>query len=617
MSRSHPIIERDKSNPSQSDWHLYLRLLSYVVPYWYIFAFSILGYIVYSIGGVLAADIMQFLIDALNDPESAEIAQGGIVAGIVYKLFPNPGMEPLEFARVAVPLAAIFLAFFRAMGFFVGQYFIAHVARNLVHDLRCELFDKMLFAPSSYYDRATSGALISKITFNVEQVSGATTKALKTLIREGLLVIFLLGYMVYLNPLLSLVFLGVVPFIAIVVAVVGRHFRRYSKRIQTSMGDVTQVSNESIGAYKDVRIFGGQAHQQERFRQASDYNRVESLKMAFADALSTPVIQTMLATALGVLIWFALSPAIIEDFTAGQLVAFLVAAGQLGKPVRSLSSVQSDIQRGLAAAEDIFAQLDQDSELDAGKHKLTRARGDIELRDVSFSYDPTDAPVLDKISLDVKAGQTVALVGRSGSGKTTLVQLLARFYQPDSGEILLDGVAIADYELANLRQQMAVVSQNVTLFHDTVRANIAYGTNADASDSEVNAAIEAAYATHFIDELPAGISTVLGDDGAGLSGGQRQRIAIARALLKDAPVLILDEATSALDNESEHRIQQALVNVMRDRTTIVIAHRLSTVENADRIVVMEKGRVSAMGTHQELLAQGGLYSQLYHQEFSD
>jgi len=614
MSKSRPTIERDKSSGGENDWQLYMRLLRYIVPYLYIFAVSVVGYAIYSGGSVMFADLMQFLIDALNDSDTAD---NGIVAGIAYQIFPDTDLGRLEFARIAVPVAAVSLALFRATGFFVGQYFLTHVARNLVHDLRCELFNKMLFAPSTYYDKATGGALISKITFNVEQVTGAATKAMKTIIREGLLVIGLMTYMVYLNWRLCLVFLAVVPFIALVVNVVGKHFRRYSRRIQSSMGDVTQVSNESIGAYKDVRIFGGQAHQRERFRAASDYNRVESLKMAFADALSTPVIQTMLATAMGVLVWFALGPAILADFTAGQLVAFLTAAGLLGKPVRSLSSVQSEIQRGLAAAEDIFKQLDQEAEQDEGEHRVDRALGHISFRDVSFRYDSDDALVLDHISLDIKAGQTVALVGRSGSGKTTLVQLLARFYQPESGGIHLDERSIQDYELANLRRQLAVVSQNVTLFHDTVKANIAYGSQSQASDAQVIAAAEAAYARHFIDELPAGFDTVLGDDGAGLSGGQRQRIAIARALLKDAPLLILDEATSALDNESEHRIQRALENVMRDRTTIVIAHRLSTVEDADCIVVLDKGKVCASGTHEELLEQGGLYSQLYHQEFSD
>jgi subfamily B ATP-binding cassette protein MsbA len=597
-----------------SDWQLYMRLLSYLLPYWYIFLFSVLGYVVYSLGNVLFADLMQFLLDSLNESDSVD---NGIVARISHWLVPASDMGRLEYARVAVPAAAISLAFTRAMGFFVGTYFINHVSRNLVHDIRCDLFNKMLFAPSAYYDKATSGVLISKITFNVEQVTGAATKALKIVIREGLTVIALMSYMLYLNWRLCIVFLAVAPFIGLVVTIVGRHFRRYSRRIQASMGDVTQVSNESINAYKDVRVFGGQAHQQERFRSASDYNRVESLKLAFADSLSTPVIQTMLAIALSVLIWFALNPSILSGFSAGSLVAFLTAAAQLGKPIRSLSGVQSEIQRGLAASEDIFAQLDQDPEVDEGEHQVDRVRGDISLRGLSFGYRDNEAPVLDNISLDIEAGQTVALVGRSGSGKTTLVQLLARFYQPDSGAILLDGVATKEYELKNLRQQIAVVAQSVTLFHDTVTNNIAYGGSAGATPAEVMAAAESAYARQFIEELPQGFDTLLGEDGAGLSGGQRQRIAIARALLKDAPVLILDEATSALDNESEHKIQQALENVMKNRTTIVIAHRLSTVEGADRIVVLDQGRVVATGSHAELLSQGGLYSQLYHQEFSD
>ncbi|MEH6589693.1 MAG: lipid A export permease/ATP-binding protein MsbA [Halioglobus sp.] len=599
---------------SGSDWLLYKRLLGYIVPYWYIFAFSVLGYMLYSAGNVLFADLMQFLLDSLNENTGSD---KGILAGFAYWLFPDTGLSSLEFARIAVPVAAVSLAFTRAMGFFVGTYFLNHVARNLVHDLRCELFNKMLFAPSSYYDKETSGVLISKITFNVEQVTGAATKALKILVREGLTVIGLVTFMLYLNWRLCLVFMAVAPFIAVVVTVVGRHFRRYSRRIQASMGDVTQVSNESINAYKDVRIFGGQAHQQERFRAASNYNRVESLKMSFADSLSTPVIQTMLATALAVLIWFALNPSLLAGFSAGSLVAFLTAAGQLGKPIRSLSGVQSEIQRGLAAAEDIFAQLDQDAELDSGSVKVDRAQGDIKIDGLTFAYHNVETPVLNDISLHIRAGETVAFVGRSGSGKTTLVQLLARFYQPDQGEIRLDDIALNEYQLGNLRQQIAIVSQKVTLFHDSVFNNLAYGSSADATPEQVVAAAEAAYAKEFIDELPNGFDTVLGEDGAGLSGGQRQRLAIARAILKNAPILVLDEATSALDNESEHRIQRALENVMKDRTTLIIAHRLSTVENADRIVVLENGIIAAVGTHNELLAGGSLYAQLYHQEFSD
>ncbi len=596
------------------DWELYRRLLRYVLPYWYLFLFSLLGYIVYSLGNVLLADMMQFLLDAINDSEQAA---SGIISGFAYRWFDSADMDRLEFARMVVPVAMVLLAFTRAMGFFAGTFFMSHVARNLIHELRCELFNKMLVAPSAYYDAHSQGVLISKITFNVEQVTGAATKALKIIVREGLTVLALLAYMLYLNWRLCLVFLAVAPFIALVVTVVGKHFRRYSRRIQASMGEVTQVSNETIGAYREVRIFGGQQQQEHRFNTASAYNRSQSLKMAFAEALSTPVIQTLLALALGTLVWFALSPRILEGFTAGSLVAFLTAAGQLGKPIRQLSGVQSVIQRGLAAAEDIFEQFDQESEIDRGTLEVDRVAGRVEFRHVSFAYPGSREDVLHDICLEVPAGETVALVGRSGSGKTTLVQLLARFYPVEEGEILLDGVPIADYTLASLRRQIAMVSQHVTLFNDTVYNNIAYGTLAEAGEPAVKAASESAYAHPFIEALPQGYDTVLGDDGGGLSGGQRQRIAIARAILKNAPVLILDEATSALDNESEHRIQQALEHIMANRTTFVIAHRLSTVERADRIVVMDGGRIVASGTHGELLQQGGLYAQLYHQEFAD
>ena len=585
-----------------------------MLPYWWVFGLSLLGYIVYSAGNVLLADMMQFLLDALNQSEAAD---SGLVSRVAYGLFYVEGMDKLEFTRIAFPVSLVILAFIRSMGFFVGTYFMNHVARNLIHTLRCELFDKMLVAPSAYYDSNSQGVLISKITFNVEQVSGAVTKALKIVVREGLTVVGMLTYMLYLNWRLCLVFLLVAPAIALVVSVVGKHFRRYSRRIQASMGDVTQVSNESIGAYREVRIFGGQEQQSSRFHAASDYNRVQSLKLALLDALSTPVIQTLLAFSLAALVWFALKPSLLADFSAGSLVAFLTAAGLLGKPIRQLSGIQAVIQRGLAAAEDIFAQLDQEEELDQGQVELARAQGAISFQQLSFAYPGSDTPVLHEVSLDIPAGQTVALVGRSGSGKSTMVQLLARFYRPSSGQITLDGTPIEDYTLMSLRQQLALVSQNVTLFHDTVFNNIAYGTLADKGTQAVEDALKSAYAKDFIADMPEGMDTLLGDDGGGLSGGQRQRIAIARAFLKDAPVIILDEATSALDNESEHRIQQSLDKISRDRTTIIIAHRLSTVERADRIVVMDAGRIVASGTHEELLSGNGIYSQLYHQEFSD
>ena len=614
MARFRDLPQRQPGDRGMSDWQIYRRLFGYVVPHWQMFCLSLLGYLLYAGGNVLLADLMQFLLDSLDD--SAQTGKG-IVAGVAYALFDSSELDRVQFARIAVPVAMVSIACGRASGFFLGNYCMNHVARSLIHTLRCEVFDRMLVAPAAHYDAHNQGALISRVTFNVEQVTGAVTKALKVVVREGLTVIALASYMLYLNWRLCLVFIAVIPVIAVVVSFVGKHFRRYSRRIQSSMGDVTQISAESISGYREIRVFGGQASQQERFRQASLYNRAQNLKLAFAEGLSTPVIQTLLAIALATLVWFALSPDILQGFTAGALVAFLTAATQLGKPIRQLSEIQSDIQRGLAASEDIFAQLDLEAEADNGHYAVPRVRGDIKVRGLSFSYPADDRLVLKNVSLDIPAGKTVALVGRSGSGKTTLVRLLARFYEIAQGEILLDDVPISRYTLANLREQLAMVSQPVTLFHDTVYNNIAYGSLADADEKSVLAAIESAYASEFIDALPQGIHTLLGDDGGGLSGGQRQRIAIARAILKDAPVLVLDEATSALDNESEHRIQRALDNVMANRSTLVVAHRLSTVEHADSIVVMDGGSVVACGSHQALLAEGGLYAQLYQQKFAD
>ena len=614
MARFRDLPQRQPGDRGKSDWQIYRRLLRYVVPHWQMFCLSLVGYLLYAGGNVLLADLMQFLLDSLDDTAKTGT---GIVATVAYALFDTGSYDPVQFARIAVPVAMVTIACGRATGFFMGNYCMNYVARSLIHTLRCQVFDRMLVAPAAYYDAHNQGVLISRVTFNVEQVTGAVTKALKVVVREGLTVIALASYLLYLNWRLCLVFIAVIPVIAFVVTFVGKHFRRYSRRIQSSMGDVTQISSESINGYREIRVFGGQSAQKERFRQASLYNRAQNLKLAFADGLSTPVIQTLLAVALATLVWFALSPNILQGFTAGSLVAFLTAATQLGKPIRQLSEIQSDIQRGLAASEDIFAQLDLEAEADNGHYEVARARGDIKVRDLSFSYPADEKKVLKDVSLDIPAGKTVALVGRSGSGKTTLVRLLARFYPTDQGEILLDDVPVADYKLANLREQIAMVSQQVTLFHDTVYNNIAYGSLADASADAVHNAAESAFASEFIDGLPQGMQTVLGDDGGGLSGGQRQRIAIARAILKDAPVLVLDEATSALDNESEHRIQRALDNVMANRTTLVVAHRLSTVEHADNIVVMDEGRVVASGSHQQLLAEGGLYAQLYQQNFAE
>lgn len=596
-----------------SDMTLYRRLLRYVGPYWLSFALSIVGFIVYSAGNVLLADLTQFLLDSLGEASNVKLGLVGEFAHWIWP--PGEGATNLEYARVAVPIAAVLLALLRALGFFSGNYFMNLVARSVIHDLRVQLFDRFLVVPKAHYDKHSAGTLISKITFNVEQVSGAASDALKVMLREGLTIAALVGYMLYLNWRLSLVFFAVAPAIGLVVAVVGKHFRRYSRRIQDSMGEVTQVSSETLGAFDEVRMFGGVKSFSEKFHAASEFNRNQSLKLALVQALSSPVIQVLLALALGVLFWFSLSPEILAGFTAGSLVAFLTAAAQLGKPIRTLSGVQSIIQKGLAAAEDIFKDIDTEAEHDDGTLTLDRAKGALSIQDLSYAYDGSDSLALDQLTIDIPAGGRIALVGRSGSGKSTLVQLLARFYQPDSGVIQLDGEPINRYRLEDYRHQIALVSQRVVLFADTVRNNIAFGELANKSDAEIRAAAEAANCLDFIEAMPHGFDTVLGDGGAGLSGGQKQRLAIARAILKDAPILILDEATSALDNESEAQVQAALDELMSGRTTILIAHRLSTVEKADQIFVLDAGKLIAKGTHQTLLEEGGLYAKLYQQAF--
>ena len=596
-----------------SDWALYRRLLSYVARYSGVFLLSIFGFTLYSGANVLLADLTQFLLDSLGEAPQIDI---GVVSKISYWIWPQGDKSTLDYARVAVPMAAIALAFIRATGYFLGNYFMNIVARGVVHRLRTQVFDVLIRVPKVAIDQYSHGELVSKLTFNVEQVSGACSEALKTILRDGLTVIALISYMLYLNWKLTLVFFAIAPAIAGVVLAVGRHFRRYSRRIQESMGEVTQLSNESVHAFDEIRMFAATEQQSARFRAASQFNQIQSVKLAFVQAVSTPIAQIILSFALGALFWFALDPEILAGFTAGSLVAFIAAATQLGKPIRTLTNVQSVVQRGLAAAEDLFVQIDTPPEQDTGKTTLSRASGELTFEDVSFAYPGSETAALDRVDLRIPAGSLVAFVGRSGAGKTSLIQLLCRFYAPSAGRILLDGHPIGELRLSDYRRQLAVVFQSIVLFSDTVRANVAFGQVDQVDDVAILAALDVAQARDFVEALPEGLDTKLGDGGGGLSGGQRQRLAIARAVLKDAPVLILDEATSALDNESEAAIQASLDSAAVGRTTLVIAHRLSTVERADLIVVMDKGKVVAVGNHAELIASKGLYSSLYQQGFA-
>ena len=604
----------DQSGKTVSDSKLYGRLLTYAFAYKWSLVLSFLGYVVYSLGNVLLADLTQFLLDSLGGQPMAGL---GFVSQAAQWIWPPGDKSPTDYARIAVPVAAVVLSLGRALGFFAGSYFMNKVARSVVHVLRTQLFDVLVRAPKAHIDKFSTGELLSKVTFNVEQVSGAASDALKTMLREGLTIIALVSYMLYLNWELTAVFFIVAPAIGLVVHVVGKHFRRYSKRIQDSMGSVTEVTAESLSGLDDVRIYGATEQVSERFESVSLFNKQQSLKLAFVQAVATPIIQTLLALALGALFWFALDPAVLQEFSAGSLVAFITAAAQLGKPIRTLSNIQSIIQRGLAAAEDIFEQLDTELEQNTGGSILGHVNGCVAFHNIGFRYPGAQNDAIFDVSFSVEAGQTVAVVGRSGSGKSTLVKLLARFYTPTAGHITLDDVDIQSIELSNYRENLAFVPQAINLFSDTVAGNIALGGMSGSSREAVIEAAKQAQADGFVSELESDYDTLIGEQGVGLSGGQQQRVAIARALLKAAPVLILDEATSALDNESESLIQTALDASRVGRTTFVVAHRLSTIESADTVLVMDEGRVVAAGSHANLLEHEPIYRSLHQQGFND
>ena len=569
---------------------IYLRLLRHVVPYWRVFALGTVMMIVLGLTEPAFPAILEMVVGSFE-----------------------------EHTLDNVPMyAALFLGVFliRGLSSFLSVYALESVAARLVLDLRRDMFDRLMRIPAPAYDNVASGTLISKVTFDAQQVTEAATRAVTVLVRDSVAVLGLLGWMLWIDWKLTLIALATAPVVMAIVVYFSRRLRRMAHGVQRTMGDVTHVLQESIEGHKVVKVFSGQDYETRRFTDAANRVRRFQVKFAAAGAATAPIAQMITAIALAIILLLCARQFETGAIAISDFVSFFTAMALLFSPIKRLTRVNALIQRGIAAAASVFAMIDAAVETDTGSVRIGRAQGRLKLDSIAFRYADDSKPVLDGVSIAIEPGETVALVGPSGSGKTTIAGLIPRFYDPDGGSVRLDGVDLRDITLESLRANVALVSQDIVLFDDTVAANIAYGATAGASRGAIVEAARTAHALEFIEAMPDGLDTLIGERGVKLSGGQRQRLAIARAVLKDAPILILDEATSSLDSESERHIQEAVETLRAGRTTLVIAHRLSTVEGADRIVVMERGRVADIGSHTELMARNGLYAGLYRFQFS-
>jgi subfamily B ATP-binding cassette protein MsbA len=570
---------------------VYKRLFTYVVPHWKVVLGAVVAMLFYSAANGYAPFLLRDIIETLSDVGR----DGGSY----------------------VPLLILVTFAVRGSTDFIAVYGLGWLGRRVIRDMRREVFRKFTELPARFFDRSSTGMLISKLTYNTEQVAEAISNVVVVLVRDTLTMVVLIGVMIYFSLTLTALVAVTAPVIAVLVALMSRAFRRYSVRIQASMGDATRVTDQALSGHRIVKTFEGQSYEQRQFEEINRRNYKANLKIVATRAAGDALTQNALAVGFAAIVWVAFSDWLADDLDAAAFMGFLGAMGLLMAPLKRIVNINVALQKGIAAGDSLFEILDEPVEPDTGTRALDRARGDIEFRNVSFAYANAGAGILKDVSIRVAAGTTLAIVGRSGSGKSTLAALLPRFYETGDGAVLLDGHDIREYSLKALRRQIAMVSQDVVLFDDSIANNIAYGALADAPRADVERAADAAYVSEFARDLPLGLDSRVGERGVLLSGGQRQRIAIARALLKDAPVLILDEATSALDSESERRVQQALAKLMEGRTTLVIAHRLSTIERANQIVVLRDGEIVERGCHAELLAQDGYYSSLYKMQFAD